>query len=144
MCSSDLNELYIARERADIFLGLEIAKRIVLVILIWLFIPKGIMGLAMSWVVYTYFTLMVSLIFSQLLIRYSFIDFMRDASPYALISLASLSLSYFITKDINGNLLYIITNIATMLGSYLLLCKILKLEMIKEIEIWLFKKSNNE
>lgn len=139
-----LNELYIARERADIFLGLEIAKRIVLVILIWLFIPKGIMGLAMSWVVYTYFTLMVSLIFSQLLIRYSFIDFMRDASPYALISLASLSLSYFITKDINGNLLYIITNIATMLGSYLLLCKILKLEMIKEIEIWLFKKSNNE
>lgn len=136
-----LNELYIARERADIFLGLEIAKRVVLVALIWIFIPKGIMGLAMSWVAYTYFTLIVSLILSNKLIRYSLLNFFADIAPYALLALACTTLSFFITREITNNFLFILANGISMSASYLILSKILKLEMIKEIEAWFFKKN---
>lgn len=136
-----LNELYIARERADIFLGLEIAKRVVLVALIWIFIPKGIMGLAMSWVAYTYFTLIVSLILSNKLIRYSLLNFFADIAPYALLALACTTLSFFITREITNNFLFILANGISMSASYLILSKILKLEMIKEIEAWFFKRN---
>lgn len=136
-----LNELYIARERADIFLGLEIAKRVVLVALIWIFIPKGIMGLAMSWVAYTYFTLIVSLILSNKLIRYSLLNFFADIAPYALLALACTTLSFFITREITNNFLFILANGISMSVSYLILSKILKLEMIKEIEAWFFKRN---
>ncbi len=131
-----LNELYIARERADFFLGLEIVKRIILVFLIWLLISKGIMGLAASWVIYTYITLIISLFLSDKLIRYSGIDFLRDALPYALVALACCAVGYFATQWIESNLLFIVINFVIVGGCYLLLCRIFKLEMIKEIEDW--------
>lgn len=138
-----LNELYIARERADIFLGLEIGKRLVLVLLIWLFIPKGIMGLAMSWVVYTYFTLIVSLILSNKLIRYSLLSFLKDAVPYALIALISTTMSYYFTREITTKFLMILISGTVMVVSYLLLGRILKLEMIDDLKSWVFNKRNN-
>lgn len=131
-----LNELYIARERADFYLGLEIAKRIVLVLLIWAMIPKGIMGLAASWVIYTYITLIVSLILSNKLIRYSIIHFIIDALPYALLALGCNAIGYFTTRWVESNFLFIIINFVIVGGSYLLLCRVFKLEMIKEIEDW--------
>lgn len=131
-----LNELYIARERADFFLGLEIIKRIILILLIWLFIPRGIMGLAASWVIYTYITLIISLFLSNKLIRYSAIDFLREVLPYALLALICNVLGFFITQGIKSNLLFIVINFVIVGGSYLLLCRVFKLEMIKEIEDW--------
>ena len=131
-----LNELFIARERADFYLGVEIAKRVILVLLIWLFLPQGIMGLAASWVIYMYITLVISLVFSGKLIRYSGIDFLKDASPYALIALFCNALGYFSTQWIGNNLLFIAANLVIVGGSYLLLCRIFGLEMVKEIENW--------
>ncbi|MDO5523243.1 MAG: lipopolysaccharide biosynthesis protein [Bacteroidia bacterium] len=131
-----LNELYIAKERADFFLGLEIVKRIILVLLIWLLIPQGISGLAVSWVIYTYITLIISLFLSDKLIRYSGINFLKDALPYALVALGCTALGYFSTQWIENNFFFIVANFIIVGGSYLLLCRIFKLEMIKEIEDW--------
>lgn len=131
-----LNELYIARERADFYLGLEIAKRVMLVLLIWLMIPQGIMGLAASWVIYSYVTLIVSLILSDKLIRYSLIHFIKDALPYALLALGCNLIGYFATRWIESNFLFIVMNFVIVGGSYLVFCRVLQLEMIKEIEDW--------
>jgi O-antigen/teichoic acid export membrane protein len=129
-----LNELFIARERADFFLGVEIIKRVILVLLIFALFRYGIMGLAASWVIYTFITLIISLILSRKLIEYTPIDFLKDASPYLLISLVSAVLGYVSTLHISHNLLFLLTSGVVIFGSYWLICKIAKLEMTKEIE----------
>lgn len=141
-----LGELYIARERASFFLGIEIVKRIILIILIWLFIPKGIMGLATSWVVYTYITLVISLVLSDKLVKYSLLSFLKDALPYALIALLANGVAYFATTSIDSNLLYILVNFFIVSIVYILTCKLFRLEIVKEMEIWIkarIHKSNN-
>jgi O-antigen/teichoic acid export membrane protein len=129
-----LNELFIARERADFFLGVEIVKRAILVLLIIALFRYSIMGLAVSWVIYTFITLIISLILSRKLIEYAPIDFLKDASPYLLISLVSAALGYVSTLHISHNLLFLLMSGAVVFGSYWLICKIAKLEMTKEIE----------
>ena len=138
-----LGELYIARERASYFLGIEIVKRIILVALIWVFIPKGIMGLAASWVIYMYITLIISLMLSDRLVGYSVLSFLKDAAPYALIAIVSNMVSYFVTSAIANNLLYIMSNLFIVAIAYLGLCKLFRLEMMKEMEDWISARMSN-
>ena len=132
-----LNELFIAREKADFFLGVEIVKRIILVLLIFLFFRQGIMGLAVSWIIYMAITLLISLILSQKLIRYSLVDFLKDAFPYLPTALASAAIGYAVSRTIQNNFLYLLVSATIMGGSYWLICRLLKLEMTKEIKNWI-------
>lgn len=132
-----LGELYIARERASYFLGIEIVKRVILVILIWLFIPQGITGLAVSWVVYMYITLIISLVLSNNLVGYSIITFLRDAVPYAALAVVANAAGYLSTMSVDNNFLYILLNLIIVGTLYLLLCKAFKLEMVDEMEKWI-------
>jgi len=135
-----LNELYIARERADFFLGLEIVKRLFLVLFIFLLFRFGIMGLAFSWVAYMLFTVIISLLLSGRLIKYNLIDFMKDILPYLLISLASTALAYLATSYISNNLAFLLIGILIIGASYWYICKLLKLEMTKEVTNYLSSK----
>lgn len=128
-----LNELYIARERADFFLGLEVVKRVFLVLFIFLLFRFGIMGLALSWVAYMIFTVITSLLLSKKLINYSLIDFMKDSLPYLLISFASTALAYLTTSYIYNNLAFLIVSVLITGASYWYICKLLRLEMSKEV-----------
>ena len=132
-----LNELFIAREKANYFLGVEIIRRVILVLLIALLFPYGIMGLASSWVVYTYITLFISLILSRMLIQYSLLDFLKDAVPYAIIAFVSVAAGYLLTLTIDNNLPFILVNIVVTGLLYLLLCHLLRLEMTREIKEWI-------
>lgn len=139
-----LNELFIAREKANYFLGVEIIRRGILVLLIALLFRYGIMGLAASWVIYTWITLIISLVLARKLIRYRLIHFFRDAFPYAILALVSVSASYFITLSIHENGLFLLVNIFVVSLLYLLFCSVGKLEMAREIRQWLFKKEYEE
>lgn len=135
-----LNELFIAREKADFFLGVEIVKRIILVLLIFLFFKQGIMGLAVSWVIYMIITLLISLILSQKLIRYTLLDFLKDVLPYLPTAFASVALGYVACRTIQNNFLYLVVSAGIVGGSYWLMCRLLKLEMTKEIGEWFSSK----
>ncbi|MCE5178142.1 MAG: lipopolysaccharide biosynthesis protein [Porphyromonadaceae bacterium] len=138
-----LNELFIAREKANYFLGVEIIRRIILIILIALLFRYGIMGLAASWVIYTWITLLISLILSRKLIRYSPVEFIKDAFPYALLALLSVTAGYFVTLGITDNLLFLLVNMIGVSLIYLLLCTLFKLEMTREIGQWLSAKKKS-
>lgn len=138
-----LNELFVARERADFFLGVEIVKRIILVLLIFLLFKHGIMGLAASWVIYTFITVIISLVLSQKLIYYSFINFFKDTSPYLIIALVSNLLGYIFTLRITHNFSFLLTSFIIVFGSYWVICKLWKLEMMKEIESWFSSKKRS-
>ncbi len=140
-----LNELFIAREKANYFLGVEIIRRMILLLLIALLFRYGIMGLATSWVIYTWITLVISLILSNKLIHYSLLDFIKDAFPYALLALLGTTIGYFLTRGISHNLFFLLINTGGVSLLYLLLCRLFKLEMTREIWQWIsVKKKSHE
>ena len=139
-----MNELFISREKANYFLGVEIIRRIILVLLIALLFRYGIMGLATSWVIYTYITIIISLILSKRLINYTIYLFLKDILPYALIALISTFIAYHISNKIESNLLFLLVSVAVITITYLSLCRIFKLEMVKEIKNWFNSNSNKE
>lgn len=131
-----LNELFIAKERSDFFLGLEIVKGVVLILLIVLLFPKGVMALAVSWIIYTFITLFISVILSGWLIGYRPSRFLKDTLPYLFLSLVSVGVAYLVASTLHHPLLYITISFLVTAGLYLLFCKWLKLEMVNEIENW--------
>lgn len=135
-----LNELFISREKVTYFLGVEIVRRIILVLLIALFFREGIMGLAASWVIYTYITLIISLYLSKRLIKYSILLFLKDVLPYAIIAIISGTAVYFMTLNIESNLIFLLISITATGIIYLLLCRLFNQEMIHEILTWLIQK----
>lgn len=140
------HELFISRERSELFLGLEIAKGAILMLLIYLFFPKGIMGLSISWVLYTLIATLLSAYFSCKVIPYSFFKFARDVSPYLILSAISAAISHFATLFITNRLLFILVNTIMIGLLYVILCKLFRLEMTKEIDEWfvnLKRKKNN-
>jgi O-antigen/teichoic acid export membrane protein len=134
------NELFIAKENSKYFLGIEIVKGLILILLIIFLFPRGITALAVSWIIYMAITLFISVILSGRLIRYTLIHLMKDIVPYLILAVICSSMSYFLTQKIDNNILYITINLAIISISYILLCKLMKLEMLKEIEDWFGKK----
>lgn len=132
-----LNELFIAREKANYFLGVEIIRRLILVLLIALLFHYGIMGLAASWVIYTNVTLIISLILSRRLIGYTLSAFVGDVLPYLMLALISSGIAWLLIRNIEHNLLFILTGSGILAILYLLLCRLFRLEMIREIKEWI-------
>jgi O-antigen/teichoic acid export membrane protein len=135
-----LNELFIAKERADFFLSVEIVKRIILVALIIGFFKQGITGLAVSWVVYMYITLIISLFLSKKLVDYSLWNFIKDATPYASLSFLSVMAAYFASYQISNGIVHMLTALTVMGIVYLALCRISNLEMTTEIKQFISSK----
>ncbi|SFS73200.1 Membrane protein involved in the export of O-antigen and teichoic acid [Porphyromonadaceae bacterium NLAE-zl-C104] len=130
------NELFIAKERSAFFLGLEVVKGVLLLLLILLFFSKGIMGLAISWVVYMIVTLILSVFFSGKVIQYSLLDFVKDTFPYFFMAVISTGVSYFSTRNIGNDILFVVINPVLIVLFYIGLCKLFRLEMTEEIEQW--------
>ena len=84
-------------------------------------------------------TLVISVVLSGKLIRYNLLLLLKDITPYLLTALACATLSFFLTQKIENALLYVILNVITISTSYILLCKLMKFDMLKEIELWFAK-----
>ena len=135
-----LNELFIAKERADFFLSVEIVKRIILVALIIAFFKQGITGLAVSWVVYMYITLIISLFLSKKLIAYSLWNFIKDVTPYIGVSVLAVTAAYFISSKVSNSIVSMLAAMAMMAVAYLGLCRMFNLEMTIEIKEFITSK----
>lgn len=131
------NELFIAKKRSAFFLGLEVVKGVILLLLIVLFFPQGIMGLAVSWVAYTGIALILSVFFSGRVIRYSFPGFLKDTAPYLLVAIVSAGISYLLTLHIANDILSIVLALIVTVALYIGLCKLFRLEITGEIDEWL-------
>lgn len=84
----NLNILQV-KGRADLFLMIEIYKKIVLTVLLVLFISlkTGILGLIFAAVINSYISLLINIYFSGKQINYSLMEQLRDLTPSFLISI---------------------------------------------------------
>lgn len=133
-------ELFITKENANYFLGIEVMKGCVLILLITLLFPHGISALAVSWIIYMVITLFISVFFSQKLIGYQLIDLIKDTTPYLLTAIIAAGLSWLFTQQIENRLLFILLNLLIISGIYITLCKLMRFEMLQEIEQWFEKR----
>ena len=136
-------ELFIAKENSKFFLGIEVAKGVLLILLIVLLFPHGITALAVSWIIYMVISLIISVMLTGKLIRYTLFHLIKDIGPYLLLAIISSAVSFLLTMKIGNNVVFIILNLVITGTSYILLCKLFKLEMLKEIEYW-FEKRKKE
>ncbi len=137
-----INELFISTEKSSYFLGLEVAKSVMLAGLIVAFFSGGITGLAVSWIVYNIISLTLSLYFSRKLINYSFIHFFRDVLPYVFVALISGIFTYYTLNFFDNRWMGLVSCTIVMGAAYIFLSYLLKLEMSKEVTEWISSKIN--
>lgn len=138
---SVINELFIAKGRSNIFLGIEFLRKILLILLIVILFSFGITGLSWSWSIYSFVTLLISVYFLKNTIKYSFGNFVKDVSPYLLTSLASGAIIYFVPTFLDNPYLIIRVSGGVFSIVYISLCSLFKLYTLNEVlKILSFKK----
>lgn len=82
--------------RSDLFLKLEVVKKIIGITVIAIALPFGIMALVISLTIISYFFTAINMFFSGKLINYSIGEQLKDVSKILLIGLSVGTISYFI------------------------------------------------
>lgn len=135
-----LHESILVKGRSKELLILEIIKKSLLVILIFITIKYGTTGLALGWTISSFFTLLLTLYLSNIIINYSVLDLMKDCFPYFTISLVLCIVAYFLSMPFTNNYLFIGFCVGFVGFLYFLICRILKLEASNEMFNWTKQK----
>ena len=131
----NLNILQV-KGRSDLFLRLEIIKKVVLTVLIGLSLALGlgIMGLIGAAVVNSYISLFINTYFSAREIAYSAIEQMKDLLPvfvYSIVMGVAVSLLGEVLPF--NNLIILCCQIVFGIGIYSIICKLAKVEEFEAI-----------
>ena len=99
----------------------------ILVVLILLLFPHGIAALAISWIIYTVVSLLISVILAGRVIRYTLLHLIKDIGPYLVLAAISSAAAYLTTRKIDNNALFILFNLVIAPLVYIFICKLVKL-----------------
>ena len=106
--SLNLNILNV-KGRSDLFLRLEVAKKILVTIILIFTVPFGIKALIIGQVVTPYLGLIINTYYSKRIIDYGFWQQMRDLSKVFVLSIAMFIIIYFTISFIQTDILKLIT-----------------------------------
>lgn len=135
-----LQESILSKGRSRGLLVVEILKKSVLILLIFVTIRRGLEGLATGWAISWFISLVLSLYLSWRIIGYSILDFIKDSFPYFAISGVLCSIAWFISRPIENNVLFLGVCITFVGSFYLIFCRLFKLDATMEMFIWLRQK----
>ncbi len=127
------NELVISKGRSDIFLGIEMIKKSILIILIIGSVKLGVTALAISWVVYSFISLLIALYYSGKLIGYSVVDFLKNTFIPILIAFIFGIISYTVIKDMDNNWIELILPIFIIGIGYFITTFLIRTEVAIEM-----------
>lgn len=136
--------------RSDLFLGLEIIKKIIglLSIVIVLFFKLGIMGLIWALVFTSFISYFLNSYYSAELLNYSTMQQIKDVTPAFIASGVMGIIVYCIGSILpSGNLMKILTQIIVGLVVYICICKIYRikeLNFVYEILNSIFKNDKTK
>lgn len=134
----NLNLLYV-KGRSDLALRLEIFKKIIATIILFLSIPFGILGMCWGRVLYSLIATYMNTYYTKSLVGLSFTTQMRDIFPYFLLSIvmgSGICLSNILLED---SVLQLVSGILVGSGLYLLSAFLLKLDCLTDL-FFIFKK----
>lgn len=128
----NLNLLYV-KGRSDLALRLEILKKIIATVILFLSIPFGILGMCWGRVLYSLIATYMNTYYTKALVGLSFTTQIKDVLPYFLLSLVmgcGICLSNYLCENIALQLF-----VGFLFGGtiYLLLAFVLKLDSLTEM-----------
>ncbi len=101
--------IVLVKGRSDIFLRLEIIKKIMIVLSIFIGLPWGVMGLVIGIVIVSFLSYLIDTTYSIYLIGYRFEEQIRDILPYiglaVFMAIVVSSVNYFIVWPLTWQLL---------------------------------------
>lgn len=134
--------------RSDLFLRLEIIKKILAVIIIFISVPLGIIAMCYGRVVSSLISLFINTYYTGKLINVGFMKQMQDLTPTLFYALSMGALVWFVIQWIPNMVLQIIIGILVGIIYYLGIAKLTKSDdleyviiLLKENVIKRFKKS---
>lgn len=127
----NLNLLQV-KGRSDLFLRLEIIKKAIITIAIFICVPFGIMGICVGAVCTSIICLAINTYYTGKLINVGFVKQMRDLAPTLLLSFVVGVVIYFSIMCVDDNLIKLIIGISEGLLLYILFAKLFNLPEFKE------------
>lgn len=115
----NLNMLQV-KGRSDLFLKLEVIKKIIITVMLIITVPLGIVAMCIGMVVTSYLALVVNTYYTAKLSSISQAKQLFALLPIGTIAFTSASIGYLIGNGISSNLLSIFTMLITALTSYVL------------------------
>ncbi len=127
----NLNLLQV-KGRSDLFLRLEIIKKVLSTVVIFVSVPFGIMGICYGAVFSSLACLAINTYYTGKLIHVGFLRQMMDMTPTLLNSLAMGAAVYFLTMMVEGNVLKLVVGTAAGMALYLAVAWLFRLPELKE------------
>lgn len=127
----NLNLLQV-KGRSDLFLRLEIIKKIIITVAIFICVPFGIMGICVGAIFTSIICLVINTYYTGKLIHVGFLRQMMDMTPTLLNSLATSVVVYLVTLPLTTEWLKLVVGIPVGMLVYLVIAKVFRLPELQE------------
>ena len=117
--SINLNLLQV-KGRSDLFLRLEIIKKIIGTIILIISIPFGLIAICIGMVIQSHIALLINTYYTSSIINITIKDQFNALFPIWLISIAVGTISWLMTNTITNNIYHIICIMVLIIPSYIL------------------------
>ena len=118
--------------RSDLFLRLEIIKKAIVTIAVFVCVPFGIMGICIGSVCTSIICLAINTYYTGKLINVGFVRQMMDMTPTLLASLAMGAVVYFAVMPFDNNWMKLAVGIPLGMALYLAIAKVFKMPELQE------------
>ncbi|PLX00620.1 MAG: flippase [Marinilabiliales bacterium] len=119
--------------RSDIFLKLEIIKKIITTVIILVTFSFGIKAMVIGQIAISFLSLFINTYYSKRFVDYGLLAQLKDMFPTLLISLFMASIVFFLTNLMSSDALKLIVGISGGAVIYFLSARILNFSEIKEL-----------
>lgn len=127
----NLNLLQV-KGRSDLFLRLEIIKKVIITVAIILSVPFGIIGICIGSVCTSIICLAINTFYTGKLIHVGFVRQMRDMAPTLLASLAMGAVVYFAVMPFGSDVVKLAVGIPVGMLVYLAIAKVFRMPELQE------------
>ena len=128
----NMNLLYV-KGKSDVVLRLEIIKKTIAVIMLFVAVRYGIKAICLSQVLYAIIALILNTRNTKKLLNYGFLNQIWDLLPYFICSLTIMAIALGLDYMIANNWIVIGLSIIIGFPFYLLLCYVFKLKALNEM-----------
>lgn len=134
------NSFILAKSRSGDFLLFEVLRKLVLLGLIVGFVYWGVTGLAVSWVIYSYLSVLIGLFFLNRLIGYGVRTFLRDIFPFCAGALAMVAAIWPLKWLIGAPVVCLTLQVVAGAGVYIVAMRLFAPEVYAEAEKMAWQK----
>lgn len=128
----NLNLLQV-KGRSDLFLRLEIIKKVIITIAIFVCVPFGVMGICIGAVCTSLICLAINSYYTGKLIHVGFFRQMMDMTPILLASFAMGTIIYFAVMHLDSNVIKLSVGIPLGMILYLSIVKVCRMPELQEV-----------